>query len=315
MRTKLFIGWAIVLSAFACGIAQAQERRTIPVTVVAKDGKIVEGLTAANFRARTRKKGDAQVRFDELSVNFVTLGSSSYIVMVDTSASSRGDERRWNCQWDVAAAALAELSRDSVVGLVTFGNSARLWGVWDPSQPRDMDKILKEIKNETTGRGQTAFYDSLVTVKSYGENTPSFGGIVLITDAVDNASSTGWKKMVRMFRGGPPVLSIQPPLHPDDSPTQYRTGTTLLERLAKESGGATDRLSKRQLSNGCADQRTISFIGTLRRAYEVTFELSEDLEQETKWSLEVVDANGKKMKGVTVHYPRYLVPLVAPQPE
>lgn len=36
--------------------AQAQERRVIPVSVVGKDGKIVEGLTAANFRGKFRGK-------------------------------------------------------------------------------------------------------------------------------------------------------------------------------------------------------------------------------------------------------------------
>jgi hypothetical protein len=48
--------------------------------------------------------------------------------------------------------------------------------------------------------------------------------------------------------------------------------------------------------------------------YRVEMKLPETVEKPTKWKLEVVNADGKPMKGVEVHYPQELMPCAKASP-
>ncbi len=47
----------------------------------------------------------------------------------------------------------------------------------------------------------------------------------------------------------------------------------------------------------------------MENVYRLEVDIPSAIDKSRNWKLEVVDERGKKMKGVTVHYPRYLVPL------
>ena len=56
-------------------------------------------------------------------------------------------------------------------------------------------------------------------------------------------------------------------------------------------------------------QKVHSAVELVKNVYQVVVELPREVDKPRKWKLEVVDKRGKKMKGVTVFYPRLLLPL------
>ncbi|MGA2076046.1 MAG: hypothetical protein ABSH52_21365 [Terriglobia bacterium] len=56
------------------------------------------------------------------------------------------------------------------------------------------------------------------------------------------------------------------------------------------------------------------FYQQMGRFYRLDVRLPETVEKPTKWKLEVIDTNGKPIRGVEVHYPQELMPCAKASP-
>jgi len=56
------------------------------------------------------------------------------------------------------------------------------------------------------------------------------------------------------------------------------------------------------------------FYQQMGRFYRLDVRLPETVEKPTKWKLEVIDTNGKPIRGVEVHYPQELMPCAMASP-
>ena len=330
MRTKLLIGWAIVLSVLVSVAAMAQEQRTIPVTVIAKDGKVVEGLTAANFRATFRGKPVEMVS--------ATRDDSPHQIMIflDVSPSMAIDGN-----WPRAKAVLLELLQvlpdEYQVGLVLFDEESRVFVPHSAGRAALLTTasgISMQERNVAFGDlrgGETKLPDALI---EYGQQTGmGEGTLIIVSDGyyLENAG--------RLSRGRPDLnkarsrmidrrnrffcllvgkaIGMQNAVAWRGGVHNPKINPKALEGSAEDTGGIFLLPYKGHSYRSFRDpSETAAEIGAfLQATTRLAIELPASIVKRRKLRLQVVDESGKKMKGVKVHYPRYLVPLEGPQPE
>jgi len=272
----------------------APERRTIAVSVLDKDGKAVHGLTAENFRGEFRGQ----------PVRILSAAEDSsprrIAIVVDNSASMRPHSSR---VWTLVGELLIELGSSYEVAVYSLNEEAvRLISFTQGSDARR--RMFNQLKL-APARGATPLYDRLVHVsREFG--MASFGdAICLITDGYDTTSRTTPDELEVLFaRTSLRLLVLR---FPDTSGAAIFLVSRSRRRLHTGDfgavvfdyiGGADDLQRKRSILND-----------VLGWAYRVELELSRPSDKPRKWKLEVVGADGKKLKDVDVAYPRLLVPL------
>lgn len=195
-------------------------RVLLEASVQDKDGRFINGLTAANFHLQ--EDGVPQslelLKQETVPVTFALLVDSSQ------SMSSRIDSVR------AAAARLASGLRAGDLAIVAPFNR-RLRAITGPS--RDAATIAQAIDGVSAGGG-TAILDCLAELAGRLHDVPGRHAIVLITDGYDEQSTTSFEAALRAVKaaqatvyvigiGGVAGISLE--------------GEELLRRLVRETGG------------------------------------------------------------------------------
>jgi hypothetical protein len=171
-------------------------------------------------------------------------------------------------------------------------------------------------------RGRTALFDAILSVRGL-LGVPNPGDVIyVLTDAADNWSQTKVRKVgeelvnarIRVFAA---VINhhVQDRQRlPDDvegskqlhSLVDVTGGNMLtLPLVITSPAGFYHDVKTRQAALDLALRRLFEQMGEF---YRLDVRLPETVDKPTKWKLEVVNADGKPIKGVDVHYPQELMP-------
>jgi hypothetical protein len=325
-RKRLALGLrvALALSALAAGpvLLSAQEnpcqRRTLPVSVVDKNGNLVEGLTAADFRGEFRGK-PVQILSVEPDQRHRRL-----VILVDASGSVISAPT-WPMVCNISADAYRHfLDRSSMAFLVFSGTILKKVGFNSPTE--DQAKLVAHLDLEReTRRGEirkTALWGALQA--AIDELRPADLGdvIYVITDAGNNVYKTKPSNLrrelaesgIRLFalviwKSGLPRIRT-----PDEA-----NGSQRLLEMVRDSGGnalflssADPGYSDRSWSDPRDRAATLATIGQLYRQmdylYRVEIRPEMLVDRQRNWKLEVVGKDGKPRRDVEIHYPQSLLP-------
>lgn len=293
--------------------------RTVPVGVIDREWNFVQGLSAANFRA---KLGSHEVEIPSASID---TSARRIALLVDASGSMMVPSEGWESVKSLwrdliwfapPSASIAQMAfAASVLGSARFDQDrlAVLKGQAD----------LLKVCEQSRGNRSTALYDAISSARG-ALGVPNSGDVIYaLTDAGDNASESEPKKVeetllsagIRLFavvivpydrfRGRVPVDSGYDRLHS----MVEATGGNLLDfpyhgaSRPYSSIKAKTRADAVALALGRLYQQMGDF-------YRVELRLPMTLDKPTKWKLEVIDAKGRPNRQVEVHYPQQLMPCV-----
>lgn len=326
MSTALRLTFVAVLLFWGAPSLPAQDdpctTRTVPVTVVDKQGNLVAGLTVANFRGNFRGKP-----VEILSVTPDTR-PRRIVIVLDASGSMMGPEPG---SWGLVPAIAAQLFRVapsySRFALIVFSSTIQQKVGFD-QEPLALtralailpDKALRGVKVE----GKTALLDALAAALS--ELNPPHPGdaIFAITDGGDNRSKIERgdlehalvAKGVRVFVCMPlPALRARTP--------EEASGPQNMISLARATGGS----SYSSISSSAGpwsstvyaqygeqiNRALAAFAQQIGRYDRVEARLAEPVDKPRDWKLEVLGENGKPKRDLAILYPHKLVPCGAAQ--
>ncbi len=285
----------------------AQERRTIVVRVLDKGGKLVEGLTASNFRADFRGQS-----VDILSAR-LDRSPRHILLIVDVRAGMKFGHN-WKFAWAAASDLVRALSSGHWVAVVTLGGRAEQRAVFI----RDPQRVL-EILEETQARARKERPTTLGLARGMSQIVESFSPaefeyvIYLIT----NSGYSGGRALIGPhFRLEEPLARAS--LHlfavwlesPIGGPRGrlFRGDPQGLKRLAEHSGGGFVMVrSSVKLEDISHLVRPL--YAAMTHVYRLEVQFPRAINKPRSWKLEVVSEQGTKRKDVTLAYPHLLVPL------
>jgi len=274
--------------------APPPERRTLAVSVLAKDGKAVHGLIAENFRGEFRGQ---PVRILSVSEDS---SPRRLAIIVDTSASMRPNLA-------MMQAAVEDLflrsSPDHYISLFSAQETMSLLMTVPPG-PASREEALQQLEKRLSIRGSSSLYDAILFV---ARDSGRLGDTVcLVSDGVDNSSNTRADAIEKeLARTGARFFMLS--LHSSDSKRETRTARRVTRGFAEASGGLFVDLSYDSPKK--VSEKMIPMREAVTHLYVLEVELSPRVEKNGKWTLEVVGLDGQKLKDVEVAYPRLLVPL------
>jgi len=330
MVLKNFLIWlilAFVLNPIdLAGQDNGCVRRTIPVGVVDSAWNLVPNLGATSFRGKLRGH-DVQVLSATVDTN-----PRHIVMLLDASGSMMEPSAQWETEkslseslirWGPQWASIAQMAfAASVIDTEGFAQG-----------PLALMKNLHALLNVCERRkvaGQTALYDAILSARGLLD-APKLGDVIYaLTDAGDNKSQAALRKVgedlaeagIRLFA----VVIRREPLDQVRGRTPEEVGgPTQLHSLVEATGGNTLTLplvittpvrayydaKTRQSALELALQRLYQQMSDF---YRVELKLPGTVDKPTKWKLEVIDASGKPMRGVEVHYPQELMPCANPSP-
>jgi hypothetical protein len=332
-RAQWFGGFLFLLLLTSHLLAQEQPqlRRSIAVNVLDREGTLVTGLTAANFRG--------EFRGQPIKILSATVDSSPrrIVLLLDASGSMTTEKGKW------------ELAHRAVEDVVLFGRG------------NDAIALLlftgKVNERVDFTQGRRAVADSLAAVRAgsgaahQGSGTalldaiaeglillgsPRTGDVIYaVTDGQDHSSHvkprrvemalecTGVRLFLFLFRSSLkdyPFAWILSPAGTVAGPDRIRqfvetTGGNWINLLpvghgirGKEGFEATE--AELSAVGGAARQ----LYAQMAEVYRLDVALPMEVDKSRQWKLEVVDEQGKKRKDLKLIYPRRLAPCVAAKP-
>ena len=322
LRRLLLLALALLLASVALD-ARAQVctpdaplRRTLAVNVLDKQGNLVRGLTAADFRGEFRGH---PVKILSLTR---TTGSRRIVILLDVSGSMTGSQRKMKLGLTAAEDAAVYSSAETRLGLLIFAE--KVVDKVDFSEGRST--VAAKLAAIKAGKeppydvkGGTALIDTLVEATRMLGTGKSGDAVYVITDGGDSASRTRYRDMeggllvagVRFY-----AFALYDPIAQRSMP-EYLWGPNWLLDSARNTGGAFVGVGDIPRS----DDELQALGAVTRRVYEqmaefygVEAELAQAVDKPRDWKLEVVNADGKRRKDVEVVYPRKLVPCAAASP-
>jgi VWA domain containing CoxE-like protein len=286
---------------FACAqISTGCESRTIAVNVLDHEGNIVADVKPAEFRAE----------FHGRPLEILSSSKSSaprrVMVLVDLSGSLLRVEGvvHWlaenvmNSPPEELQLALVLFS-DHVIDSVDFSGSRE-----------HMNRLLTKLPPAS---GRTALFDTLIyATNMFGQPLPG-DSIYLISDGGDNASKSRREDVeTKLLATGIRVFAFNPgKSEPTNDEEETNVAAYMLRDLTGLTGATVPILKVEPFEK--------QMVSVLQRSYRQTAEFyelhlqlpAEPITKPLRWDLQVVDAQGKKRKGVHVIYPRELAPCVS----
>jgi hypothetical protein len=322
----LLLGMVLIPALILPARAQENpcERRTLPVSVVTKQGDPVDGLTAADFRGKFRGK-PVQILSAEPDQRHRRI-----VIMVDASR-SMFDPTIWSMACDIGADAYRHFRGKSSTALLVYSGTI-LKRVGFGGHTEDLAKLFAGLDLEKQTRPhesrKTALWDALQA--AIDELHPADVGdvIYIITDAGNSGSkiepSTLRQELaaseVRLF-----AFFITDPLQGAHIPDSAQGLGILLEMVRKSGGnsvfltssqiGYSDQFWDRKGQGNSIPARIGRLYKEMARFYRVEIRLEKPVNRPRNWKLEVLCKNGKPRRDVVVHYPQNLLPChdTAPQ--
>lgn len=300
--------------------------RIIAVGVVDSAWNLLPNLSAANFHTKLHGH-DVQIVSATIDKN-----PRQIAVLLDASGSMmEPTSQGWN-----TAKSLAEyISRygPSQASVTLMAFSVTVVDMEAPAQgPHALMENLHALVNKCEPRlrkgGQTALYDAIASARG-ALGVPGLGDVIyVLTDGGDNRSETKQKKVGQeLVRAGFRLFAaVMTEAVADRARTpEEAEGPHQLHSVVDLTGGVMLTLplditspagfyhdaKTRQAALDLALRRLFEQMGEF---YRLDVRLPETVDKPTKWKLEVVNSDGKPIKGVEVHYPQELMPCANASP-
>jgi hypothetical protein len=293
MRFRSYFALAFAICSF--GVPEWSQAgagcssRDVAVNVRDAKGNFVDGLTLTSFQA-TINHQPIRVVADK------TINSGARVVLlVDLSESMR-----FNATKFIAEHFVANMSGALRIAMVTFSDHI-LETLDFGSLPRDILLHLEHSEN----LGHTSLHDSVVNAAGMFHEPRPGDAIYVITDGGDNRSSSRptavghllESKGIRLF-----WFDLNDRYFPTE---QARLGQSDMKWLTELSGGlvveTSDPIDRRSF-----DELVSGIYGSMKNFYDLSLELPSAADDRRSWNLEVLDNQGKKLKGVKVYYSKPL---------
>ncbi len=327
-----FVRWYLALllfTSFGPPRLRAQEgpctRRTVAVGVVDREWNLVRGLGAANFRANLHGQ--------EVKILSAAIDTSPrhIVLLLDASGSMMGSDQGWKTEMAVAESLIKLAPPQASIGQICFSG-----GVLDTQdfehEPSallmKLSALAKVCEKPSKTFPATALYDAIARAQGV-LGVPEVGDVIYaLTDGEDNRSHAKPREVeVELLRAGVRLYAviITPLVWNRTVSHDDIVGRKPLSSVVEATGGNVLTLPCTRASSPYADikatttdevvdlafQRLYQQMGEF---YRLEVRLPEKVDKPAKWKLEVIDANGKPMKGVEVHYPQELMPCVVASP-
>lgn len=278
---------------------EAGERRVIPVSVIDHEGKVVEGLTAADFRGSFRSRPVKIV-----SVEWDT-GPRRIALLVDTSAGMGKPMAKMQLAWWAAGEAAARLPKSTSLALLTFDMEVKRYTDPTTNQASLVAAFLEAQRRAPSG-GTTLFDGIWEAARAL--LPPGFGhGVFVLSDGEDTYSRVSREQVasalaevgirVHFF-----VVSGRAGKDRKDALSGIRT-------IADATGGRIFELFRGRQETAEIATRLTPFFDSMTWLYRMEIELPVRVDKVREWKLHVVGEQGEARQDVEVAYPRLLVPL------
>lgn len=293
--------------------------RTVPVNVLAKDGKPVLGLRTANFRGMFRGKP-----VEIVSAAYDT-GPRRVVVVLDSSGSML---EKWEVELTVARTLVSSAPPQDSFALFTFATRGEDRVDFSRGRRAVTDELVKlETKNWDLRKGtsrRTALYDALEAALDLLQPAQVGDSICLISDGGENASRTrlpGLKS--RLLASGVRLFALA-----TDEPVVFGSveipaGPEVLRELVETTGGDSRMFGSNKLPSSSytrkplqltsADRRIFSDValalgGEISQFYRLELKLPQTVDKPRGWSLKVVETGVSRKQDFRVVYPHELAP-------
>jgi hypothetical protein len=297
-------------------------RRTVPVGVVDREWNFAQGLSPANFRAKLHGH-DVEI----LSASIDT-SPRRIVLLLDASGSMMyPDGGGWKTERTISeyltrfAPPRASISFMGFTGMVldTEGFDE------NPQALLKNLSVLVRVCERPQKARRTALFDAIMSARDL-LRAPNLGDVICaLTDARDTVSRTEPKKLqeellrtgVRLFG----VVIAAPwgrARTPEEDSSQFDSlvratgGSELVLRLGGWS--PTNPHIEAKTKEDSLDLALHRLLEQMGEFYRFELALPETVDKPTKWKLEVIDAGGKPMREVEVHYPQELMPCAKASP-
>lgn len=285
--------------------------RQVLVGVRQQDGRPVPGLQAANFQAKAKKVvlpvAGARVSDRPMKV----------VLAVDTSTSMTTLEHRWALVHELTAVLTRFLHPRDEVGLILFARDVSESVA--PSSERDI--ILPVLPSYESFRavkpqGGTRLFDSVLPLIKNG-TLGSGDVLLLLSDGGDNHSKVREKAFLQAVERSGVRIFAAGFSEPFPYTGREDEGSRLFDELAARSGGDVIWFRERPILKGkppTLDEKTRARVASVAKTLVVQIDMPYLLEltipsavqAESRWQLQAVDADGRKLEGVVLSYPDHL---------
>lgn len=283
---------------------QAEEsgicRESIVVNVRDHQGQPVADLVPSSFRATV---GHSVLKI--LSASGET-SRPRIVLLLDQSGSINKSSGSFEVATRVAGNFVALNAGKAHIAVVLFSDHAISTIGFDTPK----NKILQKFSELRDGEGPTAFYDSLIYGATlFGRPEPG-DAIYSVTDGRDNRSKSDARDAAHVLLSRGVRLFAFVLSHGHFPTEEGPAGREDLLRLVEMTGGAAvimDDLPARQ--SGRLSPVLQPLYEAMESFYRIEIE-APTIEKESRWNMEVLDANGKRRKDLAVSYPMRLTPCV-----
>ncbi len=299
-------------------------KRTIAVGVVDRQWRSVQGLSAANFR------GKLQSRYAQILSAAVDNGPRRIVVLMDASGSMMEPAEQWQSEKSMVESLIRYGPRGESIALVAFAATVVDTETFE-QEPEALIKNLGALLSRCERRkvqGQTALYDAMSGARGL-LGTAGVGDVIYaLTDTADNKSRTEPKKLreslltlgVRLFG-----VVTEPDFWRRGRSPDEDSGRSHFHSMVSATGGSMlnvrlgnpwsiDPYIAAETNEGSLNLALLRLYEQMGKFYRLDVRLPQTVDKPTKWKLEVVDADGKPMRGVEVHYPQELMPCKQASP-
>lgn len=321
LHGRTLLRFALVLFSVA---AQGQNsanchRHTLIVGALDTAGLPIKGVAAASFKATYRGRP-----VHILSSEFVERPTARIVVLLDTSGSMRdsrldSDRNKWKSARTAATELVSSAPPRMQIAVFTFANKAEKRFEL-ASEHKVIEEWLRAPSTQDISKlkGKTALYNAILEALKELEPAQLGDAIYVITDGGENASAESKSRIglalqasgVRLFV----FLLNGPTLNPAEDADRLD-----VHDLALGSGGFGTNvgpysITARMHGSYDYDDNVVARIrawtqvleAEIGNFYVLQVETPETSSKAGKWTLEVVDAQGRKRKDVTVVYPQPL---------
>lgn len=293
---------ALILGCLCVLPARAQHdachERTIPASILSKDGAPVPPLSIANFEATYQSK-PVRVR-----VVAPEQGPPRMVILLDTSGSMKETEKG---TLDVAESLLSRMPPNAEVGLAFFAND--LVQVALPTNNRESLKFqLQGLRTHPSSyRGRTALWDAIGSIVSMFSHPQLGDTVFLITDGGDNQSKTDPEKVIHLLAAAGIRLFVVQVLdqwakslgRTADLESQFQEK---LPQVAEATGGFLIKsYSPDKVSLDREYWQIVSF-------YRIEIDLPGAVNKPRQWKLDLVGFAKSERHNLVLAYPRVLAP-------
>ena len=288
------VGIALALGTAARAQApEPAERRVLLVNALDEDGHHVAGLTAASFRGELRGRPVTVLSAAEDE------DPRNVAVLVDVSGSSA---RVGDASWRAAEWLVDRLTPKHRVVLLTVAGQVTKHS----ELTNDRQALLKALQDARSrpAWGPSALGDGAVQV-SRGFRDGGPGNVVcLLSDGADTSSRLDRGAVEKSLAAtGVRVFVVRPDRPRADAPILFQEA----ERWTKAVTDATGGLIVRPGAAG-EDVDVETLLASIVDVWRLEVAFPQPIDKPRRLKLEVVGADGERLRGVRLVYPRMVVP-------